>query len=136
MLEKQIECLEKSINEKWIPIVEGRHRVSGAKDCACCNVFRVGSFAGCGECPISIDTNNIECHGTPYYIYCELFDSYCGMKWNIFDASSAAYNYDLMFDLKAAAQMELDYLIDLRDRLKGRLYEMEQIEDARPGPGK
>lgn len=126
-MNKQIECLEKSINEKWIPIVEGQHRENGSKDCACCQEF------GCDNCPIGQDIGwfcgaENEENISSYYIFTYLKD-----KFNLVCEDG---NYDLMFDLKAAAQMELDYLIDLRDRLKAKQYAEEQIEDARPGPGK
>lgn len=135
MIEEQIECLEKSINEKWIPIVEGRHEENSCYDCACCQfATKYDDLINCGKCPIGQDIGwscgedggeNI----SSYYIFADL-------RSDFNHACFLGDNYDLMFDLKAAAQMELDYLIDLRDRLKGRLYEMEQIEDARPGPGK
>lgn len=100
----QIECLEKSIKEKWIPIVEGKLKERG-DDCPCCQ-----AYIDCQGCPIEEDTGG-NCSGSPYWIFDDLE---CETLW------MHEINYDLMFDLKAAAQMELDYLNDLLNRLKAR----------------
>lgn len=99
-MDKQIECLTKSIEEKWIPVTQGIKKEEGA-DCQCCI-----DNPGCSGCPIFEDTENINCRGTPYVVF-----SY--LSYNFFRDQ----NYDLMFDLKAAAQMELEYLVDLKNRL-------------------
>lgn len=114
-MNKQIECLEKSINEKWIPIVNGEKAENSGEDCACCQVFE-----GCHGCPIANDIgdncgNNFEFLGevkqSAYWAFHNLY----------YDAglvSKGWFNYDLMFEVKAAAQMELDYLIALKEKLE------------------
>ena len=113
---EQIECLNKSINEKWIPIVEGRHRNRSGEDCACCQEYDY-----CIGCPVAEDIgencgdNNHLIRGAESSSYW----AYVDLSWGCFERNS----YNLMFDLKAAAQMELDYLIGLRNRLA------EEIEE-------
>ena len=102
-------CLDKSIDEKWIPIVEGRHAPVGSGDCACCDEY---CELECKGCPISTDTGREYCRGTPEIIFAELYDK----LWDKYGVWRIDASYDLMFDLKAAAQMMIDYLIDLRRR--------------------
>ena len=102
----QIECLTRSIEDKWIPIVEGeksyspRDRYTG---CECCRLY---FDAGCTGCPIYKDTHRLFCAGTPFEEFVSFLDI------------GAATNYDLMIEAKAAATAELEYLIDLRERLR------------------
>jgi len=96
----QIECLTRSIEDKWIPIVEGRHKDGGNEDCACCE-----EYCCCEGCPIYEDTKKTECGGTFYTVYYWL-------------RRASIKNYDLIIEAKAAATAELEYLIDLRERLK------------------
>lgn len=104
-----IQCLTKSIEEKWIPIVKGEKENKHTNDCACCQKYwGINGDKYCIGCPVAIDSGQY-CGGSPYKAFGELSEE---------TFTFAGINYNLMFDLKAAAQMELDYLINLRDRLK------------------
>jgi len=98
-------CLERSIKEKWEPIVAGEQGVFS--DCPCCKEHASNNpIDDCGRCPIKLDTGEIDCYGTPYYITLEIL-------------RRAVRSYDLMIEAKAAAQWELDYLKDLLERTNG-----------------
>jgi len=60
---EQIEALEDSIENKWIPALNGCY-FNDANDCDCCKSFF--SAYGCENCPIKIYTGVNGCKDTPY----------------------------------------------------------------------
>jgi len=110
-----MKCLEESINNKWIPIVEGRHKPYGAVDCVCCDLY-IGN--NCKGCPIKEDTGMKSCFGTPYEHFEPLHSLFIGCYSDDPEYCQPEYGH-IMLDLKSAAQWELDYLIDLNNRLGG-----------------
>jgi len=109
-------CLKESIEKKWIPVVEGRYKPVGANDCACCREFILKEFKCCNGCPISKDTGETRCNGTPEPVFAGLYYTCFAdeLKYDLM----IEIKFDLMIELKAAAQWELDYLEDLYERTK------------------
>jgi len=63
MNKKTQKALEESIDEKWIPIAEGKEVDEGTNDCPLCKLFY---YQHCKGCPIFEHTGKIHCVGTPY----------------------------------------------------------------------
>lgn len=88
-------CVEKSIKEKWEPIRDGEHYCfDGDGDCACC----LAHWA-CSGCPIFNYTGKSGCKNTPYDAAVILAETFIENK-----------AYDLHAECTAAAQWEINFL--------------------------
>lgn len=67
---EQIEALDKSINEKWMKIVNGEKEDDGLRDCPLCSI---NEFAGtsCNGCIIKGETGEACCRGINHHIFIE-----------------------------------------------------------------
>ena len=110
-----IDLTEKCINDKWLPICKGNYRGRGIIDCALCNEyyirFNYAIGVGCDNCPISEDTGETLCGGTPYRIDAE--------DWVVHPYEPA------QAEAKQQAYAELFYLHDLADSLRDQLKELQ-----------
>lgn len=91
-------CVQRSITEKWEPILRGEHKPMGTVDCACCVKFFFGrrfSEGTCRRCPIYKYTKHSGCARTPNVAFETLIED---------------YNYDIHAELTACAQWEIDFL--------------------------
>ena len=107
-LKEQRKALSRSIKDKWAPIVRGESIDRfDATNCACCQIWYDGLFGQCNGCPISEDTGEEKCIGTPLSV----------MPTNIPADNARKYNqYDMA---------ELAYLCHLRRRIDHKLYDLK-----------
>ncbi len=107
LLQRQIASLNKTLKQKWYPMLAGE----AYGFCNCCSEFEDEVY--CGECPIAMD-EKVGCTNKEYRAWYDFK--------NKTDSSEILdYEYDLMFDLKAATQWEIDYIEGLRDKLQEKL---------------
>ncbi len=99
-------CLEKSIQEKWEPILRGEHGDNESYDCPCCQEYNRGGNE-CEGCPISEHTGYIYCGGTPYVAFCVVSRNFLHGK-----------ALDLHAECTAAAQWEIDFLNEVLEKQK------------------
>lgn len=98
-------CVEKSIKDKWIPILRGERNCFGSdKDCACCEKYILDH---CSGCPISKYSGQIYCNGTPYAAANHLFDWF--IKGKV---------YDLHAECTAAANWEIEFLNEVLEEME------------------
>jgi len=100
-------CVQRSITEKWEPILRGEHESQGADDCSCCqeHYFRYDERGmGCSSCPIRNYTGRTRCAGTPNDSF-EILKERC--------------RYDIHAELTACAQWEIDFLHEVLNNGEG-----------------
>lgn len=91
-------CVQKSIAEKWEPILRGKHKPQGPLDCECCKQHYWGP-GDCEQCPIKQYTGKTLCLNTPIESFDQIRFAFLG--WAVFD---------LHAELTACAQWEIDFL--------------------------
>lgn len=112
-LEEQIECLDKSLYEKWDVLdpqtEEGWDSVNNTDNCACCRAYRFNP-QDCYGCPIHEDTGMLWCQDTP-------FD----------DMSDVAFEDTTEEERTEYFDKERQYLRDLKAKLEK---ELKELNDA------
>ena len=106
-------CVQRSIDEKWLPILRGEHCNQATQDCPCCLIHNTP--IGCGDCPIAEYTNTEWCLGTPCNIY-EMITK----RWytSLRLGSITGYPYEIHAELTACAQWEIDFLREVERGLR------------------
>lgn len=106
-LKEQIECLDKSLYEKWDVLdpttEEGWDDANVVSNCACCRAY-LQSFSKCHGCPIAEDTGKEFCGETP-------FDEIVNAN---FDDTTAEEREEYF-------EKERQYLRDLKSKLENKL---------------
>ncbi len=109
-LREQIECLDKSLYEKWDALdpttEEGWYSVNNADNCACCRSYRF-NIQECYGCPIYEDTGQTSCNNTP-------LDYMCVLEFGEVTEEERTEFFD----------KERQYLRDLKAKLENELKEM------------
>jgi len=90
-------CVQRSITEKWEPILRGERANGKGDDCPCCMLHN-----SCHTCPIQQYSGEHQCWTTPYWTFFKLLKNR--------SHSVARYPYDIHAELTACAQWEIDFL--------------------------
>ena len=100
-------CVQRSIDEKWVPILRGDHASAGVSDCPCCQIHYESHH--CLGCPIRNYTGAWYCKRTPVSIY-EAWEQLLDYPWG--------WPYDIHAELTACAQWEIDFLREVERGLR------------------
>ena len=96
-------CIEKTIQEKWLPIYNGEE----SKSCACCAEHR-----NCLGCPIRKYTGFMACVQTPYNVYQSTYADF--RLFQMKSACESTIAFDAMMLVKDAAMMEIEFLREVQ----------------------
>ena len=128
-LRVQVKAVWQSLDEKWLPIYQGKALDRGVSNCACCQQFRIdsdGIDTGCDGCPIFEDTGQITCGGTPYARFAA---RNAIVRTNTFPMSGPKErSRDYMY--REYAYQEYEYLAQLALNLTEDLWLAEQLWEA------
>jgi len=87
--------------DEWVPIIKGEARFQGTVHCESCKRWL---SKDCEGCFIFERTNGRFCEGTPVIWY----NQFSLIKYNV--PTDCIEYYELMFEMKLAAQAQLDFL--------------------------